>query len=671
MKKKLIITPTLILFFLTLLSCSDTSGLQNQIDNIENRVAVLEKLTAQLNTNISALQTAVLALQNNDYITNLTEIKEGTNIIGYTITFAKNGTATIYNGKDGKDGITPVIGVKQFTDGTYYWTLNGSWLTDVNGNKIWAQGVDGTPGKDGITPQLKIENENWMLSVDNGLTWRNLGKATGTDGKEGDSFFQDVTQDENSVYLTLADGTSIALPKEKQLSISFDESIDISITDGATKLVKYTITGTTSETIVKAVAQNGWFAKVIPTNNESGTISVTAPEPMTNNEILVLVYDGKAKTIMSSLNFVTGIITVVSNTYSLPKEASSETVTVNTDIDYIVDIPSEAKSWISVVSTRSAMRTETLTFNLTENTGFTRYATVYLKNNAGKVLQSIAFEQEGSSVVLKVSTPGTLSSLLTNEQKQNLKNLTVEGTLNNNDFLFISEMPSLQYLDISNITNNELSVGFFQNNNTIIEVKLPNNLKSIPDYLFKGSSIKKCHIPKSVTTISKHAFHYSKISGDLIIPSSVVEIKEYAFYECRFLSGNLILNEGLNIIGHLAFGGCDGLTGGLTLPSTVTSIGTNAFLGCKGFLGDLIIPSQVVSIGGGAFNNCTGIKNIYSKNPTPPSLEGTSIFPNYIFLGVPLGSKINYQNAFPEYDWLNKWSDFLTIEEVDFEALGI
>src|SRR5690554_2029618 len=220
---KRIFTPAYVLILLVIMffSCTDTSELENQIDNIENRVAALEKLTAQMNTNISALQSAVTALQNNDYVTNISEIKEGDAIIGYTLTFVKSGAVTIYNGKD---GISPVIGVKLFTDGFYYWTLNGFWLTDTYGNKIKAQGTD---GKNGITPQLKIENEYWMLSTDNGVTWKNLGKAKGEDG---DDFFQSVTQDDNNVYLNFIDGTTITLPKEKQLSITFEESADISIT---------------------------------------------------------------------------------------------------------------------------------------------------------------------------------------------------------------------------------------------------------------------------------------------------------------------------------------------------------------------------------------------------------------------------------------------------------
>ena len=79
-------------------------------------------------------------------------------------------------GENGKDGVTPVIGVKQAEDDCYYWTQKigeeeSTWILDSEGNKIKATGEDGQAGE---TPQLKIENDNWMLSVDNGVTWQNL-----------------------------------------------------------------------------------------------------------------------------------------------------------------------------------------------------------------------------------------------------------------------------------------------------------------------------------------------------------------------------------------------------------------------------------------------------------------------------------------------------------------
>ena len=191
----------------------------------------MEELCKQMNTNISSLQTIVTALQKNDYVTNVTPIMQNGKEVGYTIAFSKSNPITIYHGKDGH---TPVIGVKQDTDGRYYWTLDGDWLTDDSGNKIKAEGTDGKDGTDGsngedgqpgqdgadgVTPQLKIEDGYWYISYNGGSSWEQLGKATGedgidgTNGQDGDSFFRSVdTSNSEYVVFTLADGTEIKLP---------------------------------------------------------------------------------------------------------------------------------------------------------------------------------------------------------------------------------------------------------------------------------------------------------------------------------------------------------------------------------------------------------------------------------------------------------------------------
>lgn len=64
----------------------------------------LKTLCNQMNTNISSLQTIVTALQNNDYITEITPVMQDGIEIGYTIRFNKSNPITIYHGKDGQNG---------------------------------------------------------------------------------------------------------------------------------------------------------------------------------------------------------------------------------------------------------------------------------------------------------------------------------------------------------------------------------------------------------------------------------------------------------------------------------------------------------------------------------------------------------------------------------------
>lgn len=238
-----------------LAGCNNKDSIWNVMDDMDSRIATLEVLCQEMNTNISALETLIQAQNNGDYITNITEIRNGSTIVGYTITFKNHEPVTIYNGTNGKDGhdgtdgYKPTVGAKQDTDGIYYWTVDGDWLTDANGNKIpvtgekgdkgdkgdpgdkgqdGKDGHDGANGVNGNTPQLKIDGGYWYISYDGGTNWTQLGKATGEDGTNGtkgdkgekgdkgdagDTMFQSVTQDDNYVYFTLADGTLIKIAK--------------------------------------------------------------------------------------------------------------------------------------------------------------------------------------------------------------------------------------------------------------------------------------------------------------------------------------------------------------------------------------------------------------------------------------------------------------------------
>jgi uncharacterized repeat protein (TIGR02543 family) len=204
------------------LFCACHNDILDALDNLDGRVTKLEQFCKEMNTNIQGLQAIVEVLQTQDYITNMVNIEKDGDVVGYTITFAKHEPITIYHGAkgdDGKDGVAPAIGVKQHTDGNYYWTINGEWLKDEDGNMQLVAAVMG------ITPLLKIEDGNWYISYDKGASWMFIGIAQGSDGATGDkgdkgeqgdpgeSVFSSVTEDAWYVYFTLLDGTVLQVKK--------------------------------------------------------------------------------------------------------------------------------------------------------------------------------------------------------------------------------------------------------------------------------------------------------------------------------------------------------------------------------------------------------------------------------------------------------------------------
>ena len=212
---------------LFLLACTpfDHTAILEQLRDHEQRIQKLEALCTQLNSNVEAIQTILAALEQNDYITDITKITEAGIEIGYSITFAKGGTVNIYHGCNGTDAPSPKIGIRKASDGEYYWTAGDEWLTDESGEKIPAVVANHPDGKY-ITPSFRIADGEWYISYDGGNTWQELGKT------EGSQIFKEVTYDEDYVYLTLNDGTTLSIPRahSSNVTLSLESTTEYSAT---------------------------------------------------------------------------------------------------------------------------------------------------------------------------------------------------------------------------------------------------------------------------------------------------------------------------------------------------------------------------------------------------------------------------------------------------------
>lgn len=541
---------SLLMCGLLLFGCGDKyddSALRNDLNDLENRVAKLEELCKQMNTNISSLQKIVEALQDNLSISKVEQISDG-----YIIHFSDGSTATIKNGKNSEDA--PIIGVKKDTDGIYYWTLDGEWLTDEKGNKVKAQGTDGkdgvdgedgTNGKDGITPQLKIENGRWMLSMDNGKTWTDIGQATGADGTDGEDgvdgkdgtngIFKSVTEDNDNVYFTLEDDSVITIPKSdnSKFAIAFDTT-DIAILNGGeSKTISYTITDATKNTVVKAIAQDGWKVKVDATSTDKGTITITAPNPIVESEILVFANDGSYRTVMVSLNCMQGQINIADNSINATSAGGTQEIKLTTNLDYTIEIPEDAQSWLSLAPETRALREDTIVFEVTANEGMQRYTTVALKDEQGKILQTIIFRQLGTCTEVHVETKGELENELAGYDYANIESLKITGVLNDVDFLFIYRMmPNLKNLDIAEVNITALPIQAFYKSTNVENLILPNTLITIGEEMFYQSKLKTVVIPANATTIGNSAFEQCASLISIDIPANVETIGTAVFGIC-------------------------------------------------------------------------------------------------------------------------------------------
>ena len=485
----------LLLAALTFAACKyDDSALWEQVNqNTEElaaqaaRIAALETWQAETNTNIQALQTL---LSTTDYITAVTPVVKDGVEVGFTISFLNTPAITIYHGTKGDKGDkgdTPQIGAAQAEDGNWYWTLNGEFLTDTDGNPIRAngtQGEQGEPGSDGDDaplPQLAtgakltdqgittdsqnnpIAADAIYLSVDGGKTWTRVSGEdgekgdTGDTGPQGDSFFEsvDTTNADYVIFKLANNGGSFSVPRYTGISLTLEGN--------ATNLVygePVTITCQTNDNslytaknLFVIAVPDGWTAVI-----KDLTIIVTAPNTNSEGEILVMLDNKKGNTTI-------GRIPV-------------------------------------------------------------------------KAVKSIV---DGTTLKAGGLTEGELADLIGSHT--GLTSITVtSGEINDDDWAAVKSQGSLTDLDLAGATytgTNAANIVYIEHlggNSTLQTLKLPQGVTGIGDKSFTAfTALKSVVLPDGLTSIESYAFLRCSALTSITLPASLTSIGYRAFRNCRSL----------------------------------------------------------------------------------------------------------------------------------------
>lgn len=512
----------LLLAALTFAACKyDDSELWEQVNqNTEElaaqaaRIAALEAWQAETNTNIQALQTL---LSTTDYITAVTPVVKDGVEVGFTISFLNTPAITIYHGTKGDKGDkgdTPQIGATQADDGNWYWTLNGEFLTDTDGNPIRAngtQGEQGPAGDDAPLPQLAtgakltdqgittdsqnnpIAADAIYLSVDGGQTWTRVSGEkgeqgdTGATGPKGDSFFKGIyTTHADYVTFTMADGSTFQVPRYTGISLSFDPE-SLSLLYDETKTIECTAEGSAEFTPdnLFIVAPAGWKADIALTRSASTgfTLTVTAPDTDSEGEILVMLDNKKGSTTI-------GRIPV-------------------------------------------------------------------------KATQSIV---DGTSLKAGGLSAGDLADLI--GSRTDLTSITVtSGEINDDDWAAVKSQGSLTDLDLAGATYtgtnaaNIVYTGHLGGNSILQTLKLPQGVTGIGDKSFTDfKALKSVVLPDGLTSIESYAFLYCSALTSITLPASLTSIGFRAFRYCTSLKTVTCLAVTPPGLGTEDFANCDALT---------------------------------------------------------------------------------------------------------------
>ena len=199
----------------------------------------------------------------------------------------------------------------------------------------------------------------------------------------------------------------------------------------------------------------------------------------------------------------------------------------------------------------------------------------------------------------------------------------IDGVLFNKDVTEIITCPGGKvglYIvpnTIQNITSNS-----FYNCNKITEIKIPANVSDIAGGAFSYCiNLKNVYVDednnsfcdidgilfnKNITEIYSFPPGKSKELDEYVIPSSVSNIREYAFSSCSFKS--VFMPDSIIKISAFAFSSCKYLNK-IVLPESITFIEEYAFYNCKSLTG-IKIPSKITTINTGVFSYCSSLKGV-------------------------------------------------------------
>ena len=206
-----------------MVSCTDLSGIEERLDNLESDVQALQTLAANLTKNVESLY----YLKDGAVITNIQEVQGGWDLTlsdgrklelrnGVNGADGKDG-ANGKDGKDGKDGAaghTPVVSISE----------DGYWVIDNVKQNVKAVATDGK------TPQFGVDAQGyWTVSYDGGTPERIKdvngnyvsAKVEVTSGTvPTDSYFKSVDVVDNTLVIVLRDAeeTVVTVPIIKRFS---------------------------------------------------------------------------------------------------------------------------------------------------------------------------------------------------------------------------------------------------------------------------------------------------------------------------------------------------------------------------------------------------------------------------------------------------------------------
>ena len=478
-----------------------------------------------------------------------------------------------------------------------------------------------------------------------------------------DDFSKEIEQQKQRI-------DSLANNARYPLSITFTDSIRVdAISPGGVRSIGYNIESDINELQVEAIGSNGLIATVEPDSDcHSGLIQIKAGEYLEQEgKVVVLVTDGYSL-LMRTLCFEKTIFRVDSITNTqIDRKGGTITLPYLSNVICRVEIPQDAQSWITTISTKAAIQHEH-TLCISANDGRTRSAQVTLMDPDRWKQITFKIEQGGGGDAISFCDANIKAALAA------CFDLDGDGQISYSEADSVTSLEGVFPADKSYTSFNEfkhftrvqeIPARCFTDQALFTSITLPEGLTKIGDRAFyQCRQLQEIALPASLTSIGKLSFGWCYALEQINIPDSVTNIGDAAFASCinlKTFKGKYATNDGRCLIVDdrlIAFATAD--LERYAIPEGVTAIGPYAFTNST--VPRIDLPASMKEIEHHAFWSSALLAVIHSAAQEPPTI-GDKVFTGSSYLGriyVPADKASIYKQNWPE---LSGMIDVLRIPE--------
>lgn len=254
-------------------------------------------------------------------------------------------------------------------------------------------------------------------------------------------------------------------------------------------------------------------------------------------------------------------------------------------------------------------------------------ASLYDKFSSDPKWGALTIEKAKTATLTLTPQVGKLSSMLTDEHRQELEHLKLEGgAMDARDFAQLRKLSKLSTLKIKGVKilayrgdagtlpgvkmypADELPARSFAENSSLVACSIEGEVVSLGEGCFEAcTALESIELGEGLKELSGSNFKDCTALRTIMLPSSVDDLGGSAFEGCTKLE-QVVLPQGLKEIGGAAFKGCTALKS-IPLPEALEEIGASAFEGCLS-LEEVVLPSSTKSIGAFAFSDCRTLKGL-------------------------------------------------------------